>query len=319
MALDPDLVSKLAEQLAELVKMLVDEDTLTYEQISRASGVSRNVLYYFAVQSKKRKSGPTSIKASDLSNLIRWFNETNFELSLYSSGQRDKVAEIRHLIEISTSQSDETSILGAFTLGQEECDQIKKCFPNIMLGLRLRGTSGRFQVSLHKIDPLASHSLSKWKMIFLQGRMTVGELQEIRGNKEFGAEIPRHEQSLAEINGLATIEENVLTCLGRRSDTNILNLLNIMNVETADGVGERVLMGSLSTYSRHEAISRSMIFIDLPDGDRDNLVSNIAHLGDITFEEAVNRYDIASDAIAGDFHGYTLTKAGGIRPEFRER
>ena len=79
----------------------------------------------------------------------------------------------------------------------------------------------------------------------------------------------------------------------------------------------RVLLGSLSTYSRHEAISRSIVLIDLPDLSKLNLVSYVAHLGDISLEEAIERYPSAAGDISEDFQGYTLKKEGGIQPEFR--
>lgn len=296
MTASSDRLDRLTALLAKLLKSLADGKTFSYSDLAEQIGVSRNTLYYFANQSDR----PSSIKADALSLIIRWFEKRDFATQQFSKPQKKLATETRQVLGISPSTSQDSDLLDAFNLSEDEVSRITKTLPNYLIGIRMRGTTEVFQVSLQQFSAGADKTSVEWTMRFLQGNKSV---------KDRSFRYKRGDQQAVAIRGLATVEDKAITCIGRREDTNTLSLLNIQMSVGSLPTKENIL-ASYSTYSREEAICRKMMLFDSGVSTNKDPFTLSPLLGDLDYSDVVHHFPEASSALQDSLLGYSLKETG---------
>jgi hypothetical protein len=287
--------------LASLLRQLAEAGALSYHDQAMASGVSRNVIYNFA----KRSDNPTSIKTSDLSKLIDWYQSVDFYGPQFTSDQQDTAAAIHRILN-----GDEPRIVeilsDSFVLEETSAVELKKLFGNYLLGFRQRGTTEHFQVSVHKFELQKTNTVMGWTMTFLQGE----------AQSDSGEPPERDEQDLAFVEGVISRNDETLTCFGRRAGAKSINLLNLFLPSGIESLRGKVLRGTYCTYSRYEAISRVMFFIDSGVSIEKSLGKFTGKYGDLHTTKIKEKYPLIYEATHNSFLGYSINeKEVKLHPE----
>lgn len=294
-SMDASDLKKTAELLAQLLRQLAEQETLSYREQSDASGVSRNVIYYFA----KRSDDPSSIKTSDLCRLLEWSQSVNFDNYPFSKKQQETAKELSKLFGAASSATIE-SLANAFTPSESLGARLKIQFPNYLLGFRERGTTSRVQISVHRLFESSDRRSIHWTMSYLQGLAPT----------DGGHPPEREDQDLAEVQGLATLEKQMLSCVGVRRGT---RLVNVMNVFVPDGMEPEqgsLLLGSYCTFSRDEAISRLICLQDTGTPIDKPPSRFTGSFGDITAEKLKRKYPGPASVLLNKFRGYSINSEG---------
>lgn len=291
---------ELVDLLAKLIKDLTQTKVLSYHDIAKQTGLSKNVIYYFAAQSESRGDGPSSIKASALARLLDWFEKTDFNSPAFSKEQGELASRIHGLLDSSNYQSGEGYLRDVFSLNTEQTSQLQELFPKLLIGVRQRGTSELFQVSIHQICRIHDPRFVHWRMVFLQGEKSISGKVEFRKDQQEGREI----------SGFASVEGRMVTCVGQQKGSTSLSLMNIV-FDPAEAFGEkRLLQAVFCSYSRNEAIARRMLLFDSNLAVDSNMLPIVSKLGDFSAKDLVAQYPDISESISRSFLGFSLEPGG---------
>jgi hypothetical protein len=294
--------------LADLVREVTADRALSYQRLADLSGLPRNVLYYFAGTTKLAKTTETSVKVDVLAKLFAWFERTDFASQPFNEKHLEVARKIEEALQGNRGTTDIDGIVEGFAAEQASRENLLESLPGIQLGVRERGSTPMFQISMHRFA-LASDGLHvRWEMYFKQGK-------EDFPNGKAPKDVEKRIQRVA---GVCVKEGASVTCIGTRTGTHEMHYLVVMLGEggTIPGIG---LLGTYTTYSRKEAISRPMVIVGLSGESVDvDYVRGLNLIGDYRESDLPRLIDLNSTLSRALRYGFsvssseiTRTKGGG--------
>lgn len=295
-------ISKLA---ARFFRSLTSTKHHSYSDLATEIKLSRNVLYYFASEGADEDSQSATIKLNAFSKILNWLEKSDLDRLCKTAEQRHAAAQLREAMTPSDRvQKTETgqfaSLLTGFTLAEEQVFEVLEQLPNMLIGIRQRGTTRKFQISIHRFQKAESGDAVTWDMTFLQGTDPFDK-----------KEIARHLQEGVSISGYAIPMENTLTCVGRlQKQANIDHNLSMMNIILKNPeelrLGKKLYQGSFYGYSRREAISRHMLFISTDQPATNSPMILSGRMGDVCVDTLTDVYPEAISILKQGVLGFSV-------------
>ncbi|MEM7241795.1 MAG: hypothetical protein AAF429_06390 [Pseudomonadota bacterium] len=260
--------------LAKLIDELIQSKTLTINEISEHTGLSRNELNYFLGKTKKESADDYSqIKVNKLAGIIDWFQSTDFDSRKYSDKQKIQVSSIKQTFVLDKVDRVFKIFADGFQLDPNDKQKMMDQLARYHLVLRWRGKADTIQVSMLEFKNNEGSELLQWEMI----TPIAPKNKSDEGAKTLSL------QRTDVVRGYATNHDNLITCLGRRQKSHEIYLLNIVQPDRNE-VGA-ITNALLSTYSKDEAISRACILIKQDDQIPDIRYELRDLIGDHTYQE----------------------------------
>jgi hypothetical protein len=238
---------RVAILLADLIRQLTSDRTISYQRLADLAGVPRNVLYYFVGNTKVAPTKETSVKVEVLAKLLQWFETTDFKVGMFTPSQIVLVEQLREVLEGELKPTALSKLIEGFAQTSEDLSGLTQKLSGRYFGIRERGTTQKLQVSLLNFWVENSEKYFNWEMYFRQGVEDGINLQSTTGLQ----------QEIQKVEGICTREGSSVTCIGKRIGTHELHyLVIILTNQTA--LTPSVFNATYTTYSRKEAISRPM-------------------------------------------------------------
>lgn len=247
------------ELSAELIKLFAKQRTFSYQQLANMIGIKKSDVFYFVgvTRAKGKKSPePTDIKVNKFSKIISWFEQLDPNQPFFTLEQRKLIEKLHETFVRDDKSEVYETLAGGFRIEKKDVLHHLKSLFGYYLCYRIRGTTGLISVFALSIELSADGNHCQWKAKFLEAE------GEAKPGKKFDREI----MNTHEVSGYATLEGTALTCIGRRSDTNEMHLINIMTNDP----NAHIFRALYSSFSRREAIGRSVWIVRQPDINSNN-------------------------------------------------